>query len=260
MSTQQEFFDALLAADSAEAPCPPGLLSWNQSDPARRFAVYRNNVLSSLIDALAQGFPVLQQLVGEEFFRAMAKMFVRAQPPRSRILAFYGQEFPAFVEAFAPAASLPYLADLARLEMLRIQAYHAADATTLAPQDIGAALADEAGLGELRWVLHPSVAVLRSRHAVVSLWGAHQGLLEITTVNPALAQTALVVRLGLEVSIVGIAEASGFFIEQLLQDVSLGQAAAASEDRFPQFELSTALGTLLHWHCVSAFKTASLLG
>ncbi len=254
MSTQQEFFDALFDADGVEAPCPAGLVSWNQSDPARRFSVYRNNVMVSLMDALAQAFPVTQELVGEEFFRAMAKRFVLAHPPRTRILAYYGQEFAAFVQAFAPAASLPYLADVARLEMLRIQAYHAADATTLTAQDIAAALADEAGLGELRFGLHPSVSVLRSRHAVVSLWGAHQGLLDIASVDPAQAQTALIVRIGLDVSIVGIDDASGFFIEQLRQDASLGQAAAASEQEFPQFDLATGLGALLRWHCVSALK------
>ena len=58
-------------------PCPPGLHAWNGSDPAARLAVYRNNVVSSLIDALADTFPVVQQLVGEEFFRAMAGVFAR---------------------------------------------------------------------------------------------------------------------------------------------------------------------------------------
>ena len=35
------------------------------SEAARRFAVYRNNVVSSLVDALADTFPVTQQLVGD---------------------------------------------------------------------------------------------------------------------------------------------------------------------------------------------------
>jgi hypothetical protein len=251
MSTQQEFFDALLDADRVDAPCPAGLVSWNHSDPARRFAVYRNNVMVSLIDALADAFPVAQELVGEEFFRAMAKRFVLAHPPRSRILAYYGQEFPAFVEAFAPAASVPYLADVMRLEMLRILAYHAADAKVIAPGEVAAVLAEEARLSELRLLLHPSLAVLRSPYAVVSLWGAHQGLFDIASVEPVEAQTALVVRIGLDVSIVGIDVASGFFIEQLLLGSSLAQAATSTSE-FPQFDLASSLGTLLRWHCISA--------
>ena len=76
---QSAFADALL--DPAR-PCPPGLRTWNGSDPARRLAVYRNNVVSSLIDALADTFPVVQRLVGTEFFRAMAGVFA---PPAQRL-------------------------------------------------------------------------------------------------------------------------------------------------------------------------------
>ena len=54
-------------------PCPPGLTAWNGSDLTRRLAVHRNNVVVSLVDALADTFPVTQQLVGEDFFRTMAR-------------------------------------------------------------------------------------------------------------------------------------------------------------------------------------------
>ncbi len=62
MNSQTTFAQALLNPD---LPCPGGLTSWNGSDPAQRFAVYRNNVMVSLIDALADSYPGLQELVGE---------------------------------------------------------------------------------------------------------------------------------------------------------------------------------------------------
>nr|BFE90967.1 hypothetical protein GCM10020185_15030 [Pseudomonas brassicacearum subsp. brassicacearum] len=65
MSDQRTFAAALLDPRKA---CPPGLVSANGADPQSRFAVYRNNVLSSLINALADNYPVVTQLVGEEFF------------------------------------------------------------------------------------------------------------------------------------------------------------------------------------------------
>ena len=34
-------------------PCPPGFTTWNGSDPTRRLAVHRNNIVVSLIDALS---------------------------------------------------------------------------------------------------------------------------------------------------------------------------------------------------------------
>ena len=184
MSAQRHFAEAVLAA---EPLCPPGLMAWNGSDPARRFAVYRNNVMVSLIDALADSYPVTQDLVGEEFFRAMARLFVRTQPPRSPVLALYGAGLAEFIEGFAPAAALPYLADVARLEMLRVQAWHAADAVPLGLADFAALLENAPALAATGFDLHPSLAVLRSAHAVVSLWAAHQaqdGMPDLAAVDP----------------------------------------------------------------------------
>ena len=107
MSTQAAFSAALLDID---LPCPDGLCSANGADPASRFAVYRNNVQSSLINALADSYPVVVQLVGDEFFRAMAGVFVQSHPPHSPLMSDYGSELADFISKFGPAASVPYLA------------------------------------------------------------------------------------------------------------------------------------------------------
>lgn len=212
MSTQTAFAAALL---DPVLPPPEGLITWNGSDPVRRFAVYRNNVIVSLVDALADTFPVMQEPVGEDFFRAMARTFAFAHPPGSRVMAFYGAEFPAFVEGFPPAAGVPYLADVARLEYLRVLAYHAADAAPLPPGEIAAALGDPDALPSPWMMLHPSLHILSSRFAVASLWGAHQGLLDISEIVPEASETALALRHGLEVEVLRILPADGAFIAAL---------------------------------------------
>ena len=212
MSPQRCFAEALLEPEQA---CPPGLITWNASDPARRFAVYRNNVIVSLVDALADTFAVTQDLVGEAFFRAMARVFAYTNPPTSRLLVFYGETFPEFIERFPPAASLPYLADVARLEFLRVRAYHAADVAPVRSEDIVAVLADEDKLPDLGLALHPSLAVLDSAAAVVALWAAHQGIGALATLVPDVPETALVVRDGLDVEVMSIPRASGVFIKAL---------------------------------------------
>jgi len=175
------FAEALLARDF---DCPPGLRTWNGSDPGTRFAVYRNNLIVSLVDALADTYPVVQEMVGVEFFRAMAREFVRVQPPASPVLAHYGAGFAEFIEDFPPAADLPYLPDLARLELMRVEVYHAADDT-------------------------PALRLLHSRHAVASLWAAHQADdvdAALALVDPAVAEIALVLRSGLDVLVLRIGE------------------------------------------------------
>jgi hypothetical protein len=241
-SRQADFAAALL--DPALA-CPQHLRAWNGSDPAARLAVHRNNVVSSLQGALAETFPVVQELVGIEFFRAMASVFVRQSPPRSRILAHYGEEFADFIERFEPAASVPYLADMARLEMARVRAYHSADAAALASEAVSLALASGDRIGELRLICHPSVSVVSSRHAVVSLWAAHQDGSDLGSINPDLPEDAIVLRAGLDVLVLQLPPGGAEFVNALLAGRSLADAGAAAGAAAPAFDLSTILVLLM---------------
>ena len=253
MSHQQTRFAAALLDPAA--PIPAGLTAWNGSDPARRFAIYRNNVIVSLIDALADAFPVTLELVGEQFFRAMAGIFVRAAPPISVVLTEYGADFPAFIEQFEPAASVPYLADMARLERLRIRAFHAADAEALALDKIAQVLADPKWLPALRLISHPSLGVLRSRYAVVSLWAAHQGIGDLARINPALPESALVIRAGMDVPIIALPPGGAVLIASLTDGLPLGEAAAlAATSAGPDFDLAVNLALLLRNGAFSSFS------
>ena len=80
LDVQDEFADALL---SVATPVPSSLKGAAIRRADRRFAVYRNNVAVSLVEALGARFPVVKRLVGEEFFRAMAHAFVSREPPLS---------------------------------------------------------------------------------------------------------------------------------------------------------------------------------
>ncbi|MEO6407803.1 MAG: DNA-binding domain-containing protein [Burkholderiaceae bacterium] len=240
--TQAGFAAALLAPD---LPCPAGLRAWNGSDPSARLAVYRNNVVSSLIDAVADTFPVVQVLVGEAFFRAMAGVFVRQHPPRSRVLAHYGAEFADFVDGFAPARGVPYLADVARLERARVLAYHAADAEPLTAEMLGEALSCGQDLGALQLVCHPSTSVVVSEHAIVSLWAAHQGEGDLSGVDPALPESALVVRPGLDVLVVRLPPGAARFVVALKSGAGLADASERAAGEAAEFDLPNVLALLM---------------
>lgn len=226
MSNQHAFAAALLDPRKA---CPPGLVSANGAAPESRFAVHRNNVLSSLINALADNYPVVVQLVGEEFFRAMAGVYVQSTPPRSPVMNDYGGDFAEFIEHFEPAASVPYLADVARLERLHVQAWHAADAEPMAQERIVAALSSPMLAGDLKIGLHPSLRLLQSPYAVVTIWAAHQHQAP-APFETLPAQNALVLRNGLDVEVFAISRAAHGFIAALQQGFSLTAAIEASID------------------------------
>src|SRR5262252_3900024 len=137
---QDAFATALL---DRTLPVPRSLSGSARRRADRRFAVYRNNVAVGLVSALAARFPVVKRLVGDEFFRAMAHAYASVELPRSPLMMYYGETFPVFIEEFAPAAPIPYLADIARIEMARGLAYHAADATPLDPRAFAAVPTDQ---------------------------------------------------------------------------------------------------------------------
>lgn len=230
------------------APCPPGLAAWNGSDVAQRFAVYRNNVTVSLVEALADTFTVVRELVGDAFFRTLATAFVRRSPPHSPVLAWYGGDFPDFVAAFPPAAGVPYLADVARLEYARVIAFHAADATPLPAAALAAWLEAPERLPALRLQLHPALSVLASPFAIVSLWAAHQGLAEIAEVDPYRPQCALVARSNDSVEISEIPAPAARFVAALQSGAALGEAVAQAAADGTAFDPTACLGLLIGRH------------
>lgn len=249
-SLQHELAGALL---DPEAPCPDAVRAWNDSDPRRRFTVYRNNVASSLIGALADTFPVVQALVGEEFFRAMAGVFVRQSPPSSPLLVRYGEHFPAFVEDFVPASSLPYLADVARLEFARLQSLHAADAPSANASDLAVALDDER-VGEMRISVHPSLRLLASGFAVVSIWAAHQGHGDLAEVDVWQGESALIVRPSLDVLVVPCDPGTIEFTLCLQRGCDFAESAATAAAIATEFDLPATLRLLLGHGAITSIK------
>jgi len=242
MSLHDDFSAALLAPHQ---PCPDGLFSSNGADPASRFSVHRNTVHSSLINALATAYPVTLQLVGEAFFRAMASLYVQAHPPTSPLMSEYGDTLAEFIHGLEPAQSVPYLADVARLERLRVRAYHAADCQALDQQAVLQTLQGQANLGTLRLQLHPSLATLNSPYAVVAVWAAHQTEGGLATLNPWHAQGALVVRQGLEVKVFAIDPGSVAFINSLGRGNALEKAVEHALDASAEFDLHQCLTLLI---------------
>jgi hypothetical protein len=196
----------------------------------RRFAVYRNNVAAGLVSALATRFPVVKRLVGEEFFRAMAHAYASVELPRSPLMMYYGETFPVFIEEFAPAAPIPYLADIARIEMARGLAYHAADATPLDPSTFTAVPADQ--LPNLRIRLHPSVSIITSDHPIYSIWHINQDPDRFVPVSLFAREAVLVARPCLRVRTQCITHEIAEFIRALAAGRALGESidiASAAE-------------------------------
>lgn len=138
--------------------------------PAQRLSIYRNTMVATLANALRLSFPAVHRLVGADFFEVAAQIFARQQAPRCADLNAYGAEFPDFLHRFEPAATLAYLADVARLEWAVNRALHASDADPLTVEQL--ATVAPAVHDQMCFVAHPSVSTLRSDFPADSIWHA----------------------------------------------------------------------------------------
>ncbi len=236
---QRAFVLALL---DPELPAPEGLEAPRDFAPERRFAVYRNNVCVGLIDALAERFAVCRQLVGDEFFRAMAHCYMREFLPRTPMLFEYGDGFATFVAGFEPARELPYLPDIARLEYAVGQAYHAEDAAPL-PMDVIRAIPPDQLAGATA-ALHPSTHVISSKYPIVSIWRRHMSDEDLAPLELDHGEEALVVRPQLAVGVSALPTGGSAFVHALEEGRTFREAVTTASGVAADFDLTGCLQEL----------------
>lgn len=155
---QDRFARALLAP---EQPAPPA------------FAIYRNTVMKGCIDALQANYPAVARLVGDEWFRAAAAVYVREHPPRVPMLVEYGAAFPDFLARFEPAAELPYLPAVAALDRYWTEAHIAADEPALDARSLAGL--DPERLGSLRLRPHAAARWAWYELPAYTIWSENRG-------------------------------------------------------------------------------------
>jgi hypothetical protein len=247
LSYPAAFAPALLDPDLAT----PAVVAGPKSKAAvKRYNVYRNNVTVSLINALAAAFPATLRITGDDFFRAMARFYVRAMPPSSPLLFDYGRDFPDFIEQYQYAQSVPWLADVARIERAWLDAYHAADVQPLMPYDLAVISSGQLPNAVLK--PHPATRVIRSRFSAVTVFTASRSdgpARQIEVVEP---EDALVTRPALEVEVRQLPPGGAIFLSSLIAGEALGVAASAAFAESPSFDLSANIRGLLE---AGAFTT-----
>ena len=201
----------------------------------KRYNVYRNNVTVSLIDALADTYPAVQRITGVEFFRAMARIHVRATPPTSPLLFEYGRGFPAFIEGYEHAQDMPWLADTARIERAWLDAYHAADVPPLSPDVLAAVPSDR--LGDLVFTAHPAARIVRSAYPAVTIFAMNRVEGPITPLRSNTAEDALITRPDMEVAVRLLPPGGAAFLKCLIDGGTLGAAADTAFTETPSFDL-----------------------
>lgn len=208
------------------------------------FAVYRNTVASGCIDALQANYAAVANLVGDEWFRAAAAVYARSHLPATPMMGEYGHDFDRFLAGFEPAATLPYLPAVARLDRCWWEAHAARDEPAADASTLAALTPDELG----RTVLHPRASARWAWFDEVpaySIW--HRSRQRGDTLEDIdwRSEGALIVRPHLQVESHALDAAACALLDACAAGVTLAQAAQACLAAHPAVDLPRCLAGLL---------------
>jgi hypothetical protein len=247
----QKLFDKALFDDVPDAVAP--WIRGYQADAAQgvaidthaRVAIYRNNLHEGFRKALALEFPVIERLVGEDYFRQLALSFLAEHPSRFGDLHCIGEPFARFLLQRFEDTQYAYLPDVATLEWAYQQSSVAADAPSFDP----AALRDipQEGYGQLRFTLHPACGLVRSPYPVMRIWAVNQpdaDADEVVDLSSG-ADFILVRRAAEVVEMRRIAAAEFAMLDAFSQGAKLADALESAYAVDPNFNLGEALRRLI---------------
>jgi len=224
--------------DSALEPQALPLFQGDAQQISQRFALYRGNLTGTWNKTLSAAYPVLQALVGDEFFSALSRQYGKTYPSQDGDLNQFGDRFADFLAHFPHVAQYPYFPDMARLEWGLHRAYYAPDVSALTLTEVGQYSASQ--LDQMRLIFHPACQIQVFEWAVVELWRAHQPQENQPFPEQlALRNYGLIVRPRWQVKVLPLTCAAYTALSALYQGSPLGAALDAALDVEPEFDFAS---------------------
>jgi len=208
-----------------------------------RLRVYRHHVFTSLTAALGVTFSTVRGAVGDDFFAGMARAFIAQSPPAGPVLSEYGAGFAAFIERWPPAETLPYLADVARLDWALNLAYAAPDMPGLTAERLAAVPSEQ--LGMLKLGPRPGVALIRSAYPIDRIWALnHSGDVDTVALDAG-GVCLLVFPRTDDAAFASLDPGAAALVAALEAGDTLGAAVEQAMAAEPDLDVGAALGRLL---------------
>ncbi len=175
---QQAFAQALISpASSVDHSKLYQGIQETHFDADQLLQIYRNNFVLSLTEALEVTFPVLQVMVGDEFFAQLAKAFIRTVPMSNAAVAQFGEALPDFMLDLEQLKEMPYLADLARFEWAYSVRINRIPTTEPFPYQ-GLSEVSEDDYERIHFAVNPNITLFQSSWAIIELFRRLKNWLE----------------------------------------------------------------------------------
>lgn len=213
-------------------------------EPAKRLEIHRRHYESSLVTSLRERYPASAWLVGADVLTEAAQVFVRSNPPRRPCIAEYGDEFPAFLAQHVRLATSPYVQSFAELERAVAHVSIAIDRPPLSWPQL--ARIDPQALLASHVLLQRGIRYQRSEWPIDELLTMYLSDSVPDTYALHSSSRCLEIRGARgELRIDRLDPASFAFRQGLLDDQSLGDAAATALDCDQAFDAGQALLALV---------------
>lgn len=134
--------------------------------------IYQQSAEGGIYSTLAAIYPVCLRLVGQQCFAGLARAYWRQHPQRRANLHDYGRHLGQVIERSPLQASVPYLADVARLEWAIFYARQAPISQVLTLEALAQQSTEQQASTLLP--LRPHHALLYSPYPVHAIWRANQ--------------------------------------------------------------------------------------
>jgi uncharacterized protein (UPF0276 family) len=230
-ATQEDFAAALIDRSQSDR----ALRLFNGEHSSHRLALYRGNQFAAWEKALSGAYPVIQMLVGDEFFGGLSREFGIAVPSSSPDLNELGSGFADFLEGFPHVADYPYFPDVARLEWALHRAHYAHSAEPVSANFVLDLPPEQ--LAKARLQFHPACVLFASQWSVVQIWRAHQEDADVNLPERVdEANHALIVRPHWKASVLPLEPASHAALAHLADGGDLGSALQAAMEIDQDFD------------------------
>ncbi len=207
------------------------------SSGEERMAVYAQGYIARLGEALAEVYETVRHLLGKEAFTELCELYLERFPSHNYNLNQIGKEFPGFIGSTRFATELPFLPDLAAMELAVASAFHAFDQAPFDPAVL--TTLSEEDWEKMLVVFQPSVHVVGSQWPIIDIWKARKTPLPEMNVHLiGCPQNVLIYRRDLEVYCEVIEKNQMELVQHLLRGNPLGQtcmsvAESANSEELP---------------------------
>jgi len=214
--------------------------------------IYRSSAIANIIYAMKLTYPVIEKLVGEDFFRASCKKFILSHCPKSANMDDYGQEFGSFLANFEPAKQLTYLKSVAQLEW-----YYHLSSLDDDSKPVDWSLLSSIDALHVKLLLAPSVKLITSPFPVNNIWQMNQSnAYENKPIDISLEQETLLIifRSGLSTKIMTVTAGEFALLLSFSKQYYLNDAIEIATAKDNTISIDDTLKKFIELNIISGFE------